>query len=85
MKKFIIKILNNEQINLEELNVFIIDYCKLMDNKIPDTQELSGISQLISHGMFNLNYACKQAAMKLNMQVDTLTDKNGQVIKSFVY
>ncbi len=84
MKNTIKKIINNEAINLEELNTFIVDYCKLMENKIPTVQELTGITQAIQMGMFDLIYACKQAAIKLNIQLYILHDKYGNVIKMFI-
>ena len=84
MKNFINKVINNNQINLEELNTFIVDYCKLMDNKIPTQQELLMITELIQSGMFNLLFAVKNAAVKLNIQINTLYDKHGNLIKMFI-
>ena len=84
MKEFILKIYNNQQINLEELNLFIVDYCKLMNNKIPDNLELSGILQLIQMGVFDLKYACKLAAIKLDIPLNLLYDKHGNLIKVFI-
>lgn len=84
MENFIKKIINNEQVNLTELNTFIVDYCKLMGNKIPTQEELSGIVQLIQMKIFDLVYAVKQAALKLNIQINILYDKQGQQIKMFI-
>ena len=84
MKEFINKVINNQQININELNVFIVDYCKLMENKIPDATELIGIAQMIQTGMFNLIYAVKTASSKLNIPLTILYDKHGQQIKMFI-
>lgn len=84
MKEFINKIVNNQQININELNTFIVDYCKLMDNKLPNSEELSLILQMIQMGAFNLNYSVKIAAIKLNIPLTILYDKQGQQIKMFI-
>ena len=84
MKNFINKIVNNEQVNLTELNTFIVDYCKLMKNKIPTQEELSGIVQLIQMNIFDLIFAVKQAAQKLNIQINSIYDKHGNMIRMFI-
>lgn len=84
MENFIKKIINNEQVNLSEINTFIVDYCKLMENKIPTQEELTGIVTAIQMGIFNLITAVKYAAIKLNIQINTLYDKQGQMIKMFI-
>jgi|GEM_PF-5634320 len=84
MENFIKRIINNEQINLIELNTFIVDYCKLMENKIPTQEELSEIVQLIQMKMFDLIYAVKQAAIKLNIQITSIYDKHGNIIRMFI-
>ena len=84
MKEFINKIVNNQQININELNAFILDYCKLMDNKPPTSEELPLILQMVQMGAFNLNYAVKTAAAKLNIPLTILYDKQGQQIKMFI-
>ena len=84
MKEFINKIVNNQQVNINELNTFIVDYCKLMENKIPNATELVAITQMIQTGMFNLIYAVKLASIKLNIPLNILYDKRGQMIKMFI-
>ena len=84
MKEFINKIINNQQVNINELNTFIVDYCKLMENKIPTQEELTGIVTAIQMRIFNLTTAVKYAAIKLNIQINTLYDKQGQMIKMFI-
>lgn len=84
MKNFIKKIINNEQVNLTELNTFIVDYCKLMGNKIPTAEELPIIVQMIQMNTFNLIYAVKMSCIKLNIQLNLLYDKQGQMIKMFI-
>ena len=84
MENFIKKIVNNEQVNLTELNTFIVDYCKLMGNKIPTPEELSGIVQAIQMNMFDLMFAVKNVAIKLNIQLNILYDKHGNLIRMFI-
>lgn len=84
MKEFINKIVNNQQVNINELSTFIVDYCTLMENKIPNAAEISAIIQMIQTGMFNIIYAVKLAAIKLNIPLNILYDKHGQMIKMFI-
>ena len=85
MKEFIKKIINNEQIQIEELNKFIVDYLKLMDKREPVVQEISQIAQLLQMGMMDLRFAVMSAAKKLGMQIDTLSYVNtGQIIKQYI-
>ena len=84
MENFIKKIVNNEQINSTELNTFIVDYCKLMGNKLPTQEELSGIVQAIQMNMFDLIFAVKNAAIKLNIQLNSIYDKHGNLIRMFI-
>ena len=84
MKNFITKIANNQSVSLEELNVFVVDYCKLMDKKIPTQEELSMIVQAIQMRIYDLIYMVKNAAIKLNIQLNLLYDKHGQLIRMFI-
>lgn len=85
MKEFIKKIINNEQIQIEELNKFIVDYLKLMDKREPTVQEISQITQMIQMGMMDLRFAVMSAAKKLGMQIDTLSYvSTGQIIKQYI-
>ena len=78
------KILQNQSINVNELNEFIIDYVKLTKNKEITSDELKGIFQLIQLGHFNLTYAAKIAGIKLNLNIRELYDKNGYLLKVIV-
>ena len=80
MKEFIKKVFNQDGLTLPELNEFIIDYCKLCQVKDPSVDEMNIISQLIQNGSFNLIFACKNAAVKLGMDVYEIKDKNGVII-----
>ena len=84
MKEFINKIVNNQQVNINELNTFIVDYCTLLEHRIPNAQELVGIVQMIQIGEFNLINAVKNACIKLGIQLNILYDKNGQMIKLLI-
>lgn len=85
MRGFIEKIINNKQIQIEELNKFIVDYLKLMDKREPTVQEISQIAQLIQMGMMDLRFAVMSASKKLGMQIDTLSYANtGQIIKQYI-
>lgn len=55
-----------------------------MGNKIPTPEELSGIVQAIQMNMFDLMFAVKNAAIKLNIQLNILYDKHGNLIRMFI-
>jgi hypothetical protein len=84
MKNFINKLCKHEQITLNELHTFILDYCKLMGTKEPNATELQQITQNIQAGFFDLNFACKIAAIKSGIQLNLLFDKHGNLIKMFI-
>lgn len=81
MKEFINKIFANQQVTIEELNNFIIDYSELCGIKNTTPEQLQIAVQLIQNGLFDLQYAVKNCADKLGLQVVELTDtKTGQLI-----
>ena len=91
MKEFINKIFANQQVTIEELNNFIIDYSELCGIKNTTPEQLEIAVQLIQNNQinpftgenigFDLMYAVKNCADKLGLQVVELTDtKTGQLI-----
>ena len=85
MKEFINKIVNNQQVNINELNTFIVDYIKEEKGEDVTLEELKGIVKLIQMNMFNLEYALVRSASKLNLSLLKIHDKNGQLIRKIVY
>lgn len=84
MEEFIIKVLNQQQIPISELNKFIYEYVVLMGLKEPSQSELSAIIQLIQMGYFNLNFAVDEASKKLNLNITRLYDQKNQLIKAYI-
>ena len=84
MEEFIIKVLNQQQISISELNKFICEYIVLMGLKEPSQSELSAIIQLIQMGDFNLNFAVDEASKKLNLNITRLYDQKNQLIKAYI-
>ena len=81
MKEFISKIFANQQVTIDELNNFIIDYSELCGIKNTTPEQLQIATQFIQNGLFDLQYAVKNCADKLGLQVVELTDtKTGQLI-----
>jgi len=80
MKEFIKKILNNQKVTIEELSQFIIDYSELCGIKNTTNDHIQFAIQLIQHGLFDLNYAIKNCANKLGLQIVELIDSNGNLI-----
>ena len=80
MKEFINKIFSNQQVTIEELSNFIVEYAELCEIKNTTPQHIQFAIQLIQNGMFDLQYACKNCAKKLGLQVVEMYDKNGQLL-----
>ena len=80
MKEFINKIFSNQQVSIEELSNFIVEYSELCGIKDTTPQHIQFAIQLIQNGMFDLMYACKNCASKLGLQVVEMKDKNGVVL-----
>lgn len=80
MKEFINKIFSNQQVTIEELSKFIVEYAELCEIKNTAPQHIQFAIQLILNGMFDLKYACKNCAKKLGLQVVEMYDKNGQLL-----
>lgn len=80
MKEFISKIFSNQQVSIEELSNFIVEYSELCGVKNTTPQHIQIAIQLIQSGMFDLVYACKNCANKLGLQVVEMRDKSGVVL-----
>ena len=80
MKEFINKIFSNQQVTIEELSNFIVEYSELCGIKNTTPQHIQFAIQLIQNGMFDLRYACKNCAIKLGLQVVEMKDKNGIIL-----
>lgn len=80
MKEFINKIFSNQQVTIEELSNFIVEYSELCGIKNTTPQHIQIAVQLIQNGMFDLMYACKNCASKLGLQVVEMKDKNRVVL-----
>ena len=80
MKEFINKIFSNQQVSIEELSNFIVEYSELCGIKNTTPQHIQIAIQLIQSGMFDLMYACKNCTSKLGLQVIEMKDKNGVVL-----
>ena len=80
IKEFISKIFSNQQVTIEELSNFIVEYSELCGIKDTTPQHIQFAIQLIQNGMFDLRYACKNCAKKLGLQLVEMYDKNGQLL-----
>lgn len=90
MKEFIEKIFSKQQVTIDELSKFIIEYTELCGIEDTTPQHIQGAIQLISNGVINpltlehirydLMYACKNCASKLGLQVVEMKDKYGNVL-----
>lgn len=84
-KRIITRILTAEQIDINELVVFVKEYTLNKLNREITANEISGIIQAIQMGVLDIRYAAKQAALVLNLYVMEVFNKNGYLVKTFVY
>lgn len=84
-KDLVIQILEGKSITSDQLNNFIVDYVKEELSREPTGEELNGIRQALQMGIFNLRFAASNMALKLNLRVMNVFDKNGTLIKTDVY
>lgn len=84
-KELIQRLLASNHVTSQDLNEFISQYTYNKLNRHITGEELQGISQLIQMGMFNLRYAVIEAAKDLNLNVMSAFDKNGNILKTYVY
>ena len=80
MREFVEKVFSNQQIKLDDLSKFIIEYAELCGLKNTTPQHVQFALQMIQQGMFDLNYACKNCASKLGLQVVEMKDENGNLM-----
>lgn len=82
MREFIEKVLTNQQININELSQFIVEYSELCGIKNTNDQHIQFAIQMIQQGMFSLQYAIDNYIEKSGLRVtERLLDKNGVLIK----
>lgn len=82
MREFIEKVLTNQQININELSQFIVEYSELCGIKNTNAQHIQFAIQMIQQGMFSLQYAIDNYIEKSGLRVtERLLDKNGVLIK----
>lgn len=79
-KSEIINIYKTKSINSSKLPEMIIFYCELMNHKIPNSQELITIINLIQNGMFQIDSMLNNSIIKLDIKVTEVIDKNGNRI-----
>jgi len=82
-KEIVTKILKQQQITLEELNKFIVDYIELKQAKSITPEQIQGIIQFIRMGLFDLRFAALQSAEILKMKVSTLLDADNNIIQTY--
>lgn len=84
-KELIQRLLSSNTVTSEDLNEFISQYTFNKLNRHITGEELQGISQLIQMGVFNLRYAVIEVATDLKLNVMNALDKNGHILKTYVY
>ena len=84
-KEFIKRLLESQTITDIDLNTFISEYTiNKLGTDITGEQVL-GIATLIKTGYFDLRFALLEAAKSLDLNVLTITDRNGVILRTHVY
>ena len=84
-KDLIKRLLLSNQINIKDLNKFIVAYVKEEKEKDVTLDELNGIVKLIQTGIFNLELTLVKLASKHNLSLMKVWDSSGQLVKRIVY
>lgn len=84
-KEVVKKFLKRQPINDADFNEFVTTYIKNKKNMNISGQQLMAIKQLVMQGIFKLDNAIKEAAEELKLQVVTLTNKEGQILRVDIY
>lgn len=84
-KNIVTHILTAEQIDINKLVIFVKEYTFNKLNREITANEISSIIQAIQMGILDIRYAAKQAALVLNLYVMEVFNKNGYLVKTFVY
>lgn len=80
-KDIVIKFIRQQPITEMEINEFITTHIKIKKNVDITAPQLVGIRQLIGMGMFNLDFAIKEAIKDLKLQVISVIDPSGKVLR----
>ena len=84
-KEFIKRLLESPTISDTDLNTFISEYTLEKLNRNITGEELMAIAMLIKTGHFNLRFALLEAAKSLDLNVLTIADQMGTIIRTHVY
>lgn len=80
----IVRNILNGNIRLPELLSFITDYVKQTKGKEPTDKELTAITQLVTNGIFDINYAAKEWCRLNNVRLTWISTQDGAAIKYFL-
>lgn len=84
-KKIVTQILVENQVDMNNLEVFVKEYVFEKLNKNITADQLVGIISLIQFNQFDLRFAAKQAAAILNLNVLEVFNAQGLLLKTIVY
>lgn len=80
LKNQIIQIIKTKSVNQQELPSMIVDYCGIMNHRLPNNIELQGIINLLQSGFFNIDTMINNCIQKLDIHISEIIDKNGNRI-----
>ena len=84
IKETITQILSNQPINLQELIEFINEYCKIKGKSTPTAEQMQLIVFGINSRVFDIHHVAKEFAKELGLQVTTIADSEGRILKIIV-
>jgi len=83
-KNIVIQLIKNKSVSEENINEFIVEYSKIKKNRDITGEELTSIKELIKMRIFNLEYAAREAARDLKLNITCVYDKKGNLLHTDV-
>lgn len=80
-KDIVIQLIKNKSVSENDINEFITEYVKIKKKKDITGEQLTGIKELIKLGFFNLGYAAREAARDLKLNITTVHDVQGNMLR----
>ncbi len=83
IKQFILKYFTHQPVTFEEVANFLVVYCKSINHRIPNAQELNVIYQALQLGVLNLDFPIRKYIATADFQIILIQDKQNRIISAY--
>ena len=83
-KDIVTQLVKQKSVTEKDINEFITEYVKNKKKKDVTVEQLADIRQLLQMGVFNLNYAAREAARDLGLNITNVISKEGKLLNVLV-